>query len=61
MRLCLSNAAPHNFESIGMRIKGGSILSRLSFDPKKDNDFVPLPGPLLRKYIAYARAFVFPR
>lgn len=53
--------APHNSESIDMSIKSGSILSRLRFDPKKDNDFVPLPGPLLRKYIAYARAFVFPR
>lgn len=42
-------------------VQGGSLLSRLKLDRKKDADFVPLPGPLLRKYIAYARNFVFPR
>ncbi|XP_020599304.1 probable DNA helicase MCM8, partial [Phalaenopsis equestris] len=39
----------------------GSLISRLRLDLEKDKDFVPLPGPLLRKYIAYARTFVFPR
>ncbi|XP_020588426.1 probable DNA helicase MCM8 [Phalaenopsis equestris] len=38
----------------------GSLISRLRLDLEKDKDFVPLPGPLLRKYIAYARTFVFP-
>ncbi|PKU73219.1 DNA replication licensing factor MCM3 like 1 [Dendrobium catenatum] len=39
----------------------GSLISRLRLDHKKDKDFVPLPGPLLRKYIAYARTYIFPR
>ncbi|KAI0498640.1 hypothetical protein KFK09_019530 [Dendrobium nobile] len=38
----------------------GSLISRLRLDHKKDKDFVPLPGPLLRKYIAYARTYIFP-
>ncbi|XP_071700805.1 probable DNA helicase MCM8 [Rutidosis leptorrhynchoides] len=38
-----------------------SLVSRLRLDPVKARDFVPLPGPLLRKYIAYARTYVFPR
>ncbi|XP_022145599.1 probable DNA helicase MCM8 [Momordica charantia] len=38
-----------------------SLVSRLRLDRAKDGDFVPLPGQLLRKYIAYARTFVFPR
>ncbi|GLT79312.1 hypothetical protein SLA2020_508050 [Shorea laevis] len=42
-------------------LKGDSLVSRLRLDPKKDGDFVPLLGALLRKYIAYARAYVFPR
>ncbi|GLT92430.1 hypothetical protein SLE2022_102680 [Rubroshorea leprosula] len=42
-------------------LKGDSLVSRLRLDPKKDGDFVPLPGALLRKYIAYARTYVFPR
>ncbi|KAL5546223.1 hypothetical protein UlMin_005910 [Ulmus minor] len=42
------------------RVEGGSLVSRLRVDPKK-NDFSPLPVQLLRKYIAYARTFVFPR
>ncbi|KAL6011117.1 DNA replication licensing factor mcm8 [Asimina triloba] len=41
--------------------KSGSLASRLRLDPKKDKDFIPLPAPLLHKYIAYARSFVFPR
>ncbi|MCL7036690.1 hypothetical protein MKW94_027520 [Papaver nudicaule] len=39
----------------------GSLASRLILDLNKDKDFEPLPGPLLRKYIAYARTFVFPK
>ncbi|KAJ0983920.1 hypothetical protein J5N97_002276 [Dioscorea zingiberensis] len=39
----------------------GSLASKLRLNPEKDKDFVPLPGSLLRKYIAYARNFVFPR
>lgn len=46
---------------IDMSVRNGSLVSRLRLDPKKDADFAPLPGPLLRKYIAYARTYVFPR
>ncbi|KAG4163928.1 hypothetical protein ERO13_D01G204700v2 [Gossypium hirsutum] len=53
--------ASQNVEAITMRVKGGSLVSRLRLDPKKDADFVPLPGALLRKYISYARTYVFPR
>ncbi|XP_038988371.1 probable DNA helicase MCM8 [Phoenix dactylifera] len=42
-------------------VRNGSLASRLRLDPEKDKDFVPLPGSLLRKYIAYARNFIFPR
>ncbi|XP_074275428.1 putative DNA helicase MCM8 isoform X2 [Silene latifolia] len=41
--------------------KNESLVSKLRLDPKKDSEFVPLPASLLRKYIAYARTFVFPR
>ncbi|GAB2226932.1 hypothetical protein Droror1_Dr00008731 [Drosera rotundifolia] len=44
-----------------MNATKGSLISRLRLDPKRDKDFVPLPGQLLRKYIAYARSYVFPR
>nr|AID55114.1 DNA replication licensing factor [Cocos nucifera] len=49
--------------SSGMELgdRNGSLASRLRLDPEKDKDFVPLPGVLLRKYIAYARNFIFPR
>ncbi|XP_010543366.1 PREDICTED: probable DNA helicase MCM8 [Tarenaya hassleriana] len=40
---------------------GGTLVSRLRFDPKNDYEFVPVPGKLLRKYIAYARNFVNPK
>ncbi|KAJ8637003.1 hypothetical protein MRB53_011270 [Persea americana] len=49
------------YGDMDLGVKTGSLASRLRLDPKKDRDFVPLPGPLLRKYIAYARTFVFPR
>ncbi|KAL6142008.1 hypothetical protein ACLB2K_060292 [Fragaria x ananassa] len=54
------NAASQSAEDIDMS-GGRSLVSRLKLDPKKDADFVPLPMQLLRKYIAYARTFVFPR
>ncbi|XP_031474928.1 probable DNA helicase MCM8 isoform X1 [Nymphaea colorata] len=41
--------------------KGGSLASRLRLDPREDKDFAPLPVPLLRKYITYARNYIFPR
>lgn len=44
-----------------MNTKQGSLVARLRLDPKKDSGFVPLPAPLLRKYIAYARTYIFPR
>lgn len=54
-------ASQDSVVDIDINIGRGSLVSRLKLDPKKDNDFVPLPTPLLRKYIAYARTFVFPR
>ncbi|XP_062002910.1 probable DNA helicase MCM8 [Rosa rugosa] len=54
------NAASQSAEGIDMS-GGRSLVSRLRLDPKKDADFVPLPMQLLRKYIAYAKTFVFPR
>ncbi|EEF37149.1 DNA replication licensing factor MCM8, putative [Ricinus communis] len=36
-------------------------IMSLRLEPTRDVDFAPLPGPLLRKYIAYARTYVFPR
>lgn len=57
----LQDIAAHTVGGIDMNAKSGSLVSRLRLDPKKDMDFVPLPAPLLRKYIAYARTFVFPR
>ncbi|KAL2345025.1 hypothetical protein Fmac_006310 [Flemingia macrophylla] len=50
-----------NAEGVDLGVGSGSLISRLRLDPVKDSDFVPLPGQLLRKYIAYARSFVFPR
>ncbi|XP_024014999.1 probable DNA helicase MCM8 [Eutrema salsugineum] len=44
-----------------MHAKEGSLLSRLRFNSKKDDDFTPIPGQLLRKYVAYARTFVNPK
>ncbi|XP_050227561.1 probable DNA helicase MCM8 [Mercurialis annua] len=46
---------------INIGVRSGSLISRLRLEPKKDVDFAPLPGPLLRKYIAYARTYIFPR
>lgn len=53
--------ASHNTGGLDLSVKSGSLVSKLRLDPKKDGDFHPLPAPLLRKYIAYARTFVFPR
>lgn len=54
-------AAPHSDRNLNLGLESGSLALRLRLDPVKDKDFVPLPGPLLRKYIAYARQFIFPR
>ncbi|KAL6620376.1 hypothetical protein ACP70R_035515 [Stipagrostis hirtigluma subsp. patula] len=40
---------------------GSSLASRLRLHPQKDKDFDPLHGQLLRKYISYAREYIFPR
>ncbi|XP_028775178.1 probable DNA helicase MCM8 [Neltuma alba] len=53
--------APQNAESIDLGVRSGSLVSKLRLDPQRDSGFVPLPTQLLRKYIAYARSFVFPR
>ncbi|KAK2977599.1 hypothetical protein RJ640_007235 [Escallonia rubra] len=50
-----------DLRSIDLNVKTGSLISKLRLDSKKDSDFAPLPGSLLRKYVAYARTFVFPR
>ncbi|PIN18479.1 DNA replication licensing factor, MCM6 component [Handroanthus impetiginosus] len=57
-RLCTES---RDIRGVDMKVKSGSLVARWRLDPKKDSDFVPLPGPLLRKYIAYARTYVFPR
>ncbi|KAL2533674.1 minichromosome maintenance 8 [Abeliophyllum distichum] len=54
-------AESKDFRGIDVNVKSGSLVARLRLDPQKDGDFVPLPGPLIRKYIAYARTYVFPR
>ncbi|GAB2210512.1 hypothetical protein Droror1_Dr00015779 [Drosera rotundifolia] len=59
-RLC-SRGCENLSPSRNMNATKGSLISRLRLDPKRDKDFVPLPGQLLRKYIAYARSYVFPR
>lgn len=53
--------ASQSAEGIDISGEGGSLVSRLRLDPNTDGDFVPLPVQLLRKYIAYARNYVFPR
>ncbi|KAL0338403.1 UNVERIFIED_CONTAM: putative DNA helicase MCM8 [Sesamum angustifolium] len=50
-----------DIRGVDLNVKNGSLMAKLRLDPKRDSDFVPLPGPLLRKYIAYARTYVFPR
>ncbi|XP_050940144.1 probable DNA helicase MCM8 isoform X3 [Cucumis melo] len=59
--LALKNVAMENDGKVDAGSKRESLVSRLRLDKAKDGDFVPLPGQLLRKYIAYARTFVFPR
>jgi DNA helicase MCM8 len=46
---------------MGIGIDEKKLASRLRLHPEKDRDFVPLPEPLLRKYISYARSYVTPR
>lgn len=57
-RLCTASL---DVREIDMNTKQGSLVARLRLDPKKESGFVPLPAPLLRKYIAYARTYIFPR
>ncbi|GJX26241.1 probable DNA helicase MCM8 [Tanacetum coccineum] len=47
--------------SVDLDGNSGSLVTRLRLDPRNDRDFAPLPGPLLRKYIAYAKTYIFPR
>ncbi|XP_021865143.1 probable DNA helicase MCM8 isoform X2 [Spinacia oleracea] len=53
--------APQNIGRTDVSATSESLVSRLRLDARKDSEFVPLPAPLIRKYIAYARAFVFPK
>ncbi|XP_041022952.1 probable DNA helicase MCM8 isoform X1 [Juglans microcarpa x Juglans regia] len=55
------DAAYQSAGGIDIHVNGGSLVSRLRLDPKKDRDFFPVPAQLLRKYITYARTYVFPR
>ncbi|KAL7136597.1 hypothetical protein ABFS83_10G040500 [Erythranthe nasuta] len=57
-RLCRES---RDTRDVDMNVRSDSLVAKLRLDPKKDSDFVPLPAPLLRKYIAYARTYVFPR
>ncbi|KAK2349439.1 minichromosome maintenance [Trifolium repens] len=54
-------SASQNVEVIDLSVRSDSLISRLKLDRRRDTKFAPLPGQLLRKYIAYARSFVFPR
>ncbi|KAF9595457.1 hypothetical protein IFM89_000375 [Coptis chinensis] len=47
--------------NLNIGVKRDSLASKLRLDPQKDREFTPLHGLLLRKYIAYARTFIFPR
>nr|XP_017255384.1 PREDICTED: probable DNA helicase MCM8 isoform X2 [Daucus carota subsp. sativus] len=53
-------AASINTINLDLHERSGSLISRMRLDPKEDSDFVPLPGPLLRKYVAYAKTYVIP-
>lgn len=55
-----SRKRKRNFGGVDLTAKSDSLDAKLRLD-SKDIDFVPLPGPLLRKYIAYARTYVSPR
>ncbi|GKE01916.1 probable DNA helicase MCM8, partial [Tanacetum coccineum] len=52
---------PRSFSFVDPDGKSGSLVTRLRLDPRNDRDFAPLPGSLLRKYIAYAKTYIFPR
>ncbi|CAI9098081.1 OLC1v1034660C1 [Oldenlandia corymbosa var. corymbosa] len=56
-RICSDS---QDVRGMNLTSRSGTLAARLRIDPK-DTDFVPLPGSLLRKYIAYARTYVFPR
>lgn len=57
-RLC---TASRDVGGVDQNLRSKSLAARLRLDPQKDADFVPLPGPLIRKYIAYARTYIFPQ
>ncbi|KAL6987448.1 DNA replication licensing factor mcm8 [Sarracenia purpurea var. burkii] len=57
----VSTIASSNTQHAHRSVQSSPLVSRLKLDPEKDANFVPVPGSLLRKYIAYARSFVFPR
>ncbi|XP_040380181.1 probable DNA helicase MCM8 isoform X2 [Oryza brachyantha] len=52
---------PQFIGSTDSGVSENPLASRLRLHPEKDKDFRPLPGPLLRKYISYARTHVNPR
>ncbi|KAK7285616.1 hypothetical protein RJT34_20392 [Clitoria ternatea] len=54
-------AVSQNAEGVDLSARPGSLVSRLTLDPLRDSDFVPLPVQLLRKYITYAKSFAFLR
>ncbi|KAH7437197.1 hypothetical protein KP509_05G060500 [Ceratopteris richardii] len=40
---------------------GSTLAARLRLNSQGDSGFSPLPGPLIQKYVAYAKQYVFPR
>ncbi|OWM82376.1 hypothetical protein CDL15_Pgr001950 [Punica granatum] len=61
MRKDASSSGASESGVMDFSVKSGSLVSRLRLHPKEHVDFIPLPGPLFRKYIAYARSYVFPK
>lgn len=41
--------------------KGKPLEERLKLKPEEQAEFEAIPGPLLRKYVAYARKYCFPK
>jgi DNA helicase MCM8 len=41
-----------NVEVVDLGVRSDSLISSLKLDRQKDSKFAPLPGQLLRKYIA---------
>jgi hypothetical protein len=44
--------ASQNVEVVDLGVRSDSLISSLKLDRQKDSKFAPLPGQLLRKYIA---------